>query len=324
MGTAGGTNLPVRGDGQMKKLPSVYVPDANASMISVQQFCEQRDAVALFLKDGAVGIKLNNKILKYLSKIREIAKLQGLELLNSHVNNENLYEIHTPNSNHNNNRVLYQGHYTGEPQISGYATFYHSAEFQEIQDVVRFFHEAWAHPSKDLMCWIVNNSIFQNIPAVLTAKAIRKHFPHCEACPAANMAQQPKPGLSTNIRDLFPGEEIQIDIKVIADNSKRLKHKRAIGGYTCALTVVDMKTGFKWVYLLKNQAHLEVTLEAIRLEIVAQRRELKVIRLDNQFVTEAVNTWKQPHHITILPCIPHEHWSIGEVERFNRTLEMDM
>ena len=157
-----------------------------------------------------------------------------------------------------------------------------------------------------MKCWIVNNNIFQNIPAVLTAKAIRKHFPHCEACPAANMAQQPKPELTTNIKDLLPGEEIQIDIKVIADNSKRLKHKRAIGGYTSALTVVDMKTGFKWVYLLKNHAHLEVTLEAIRLEIVSQRRELKVIRLDNQFVTEAVNTWKQPHHITILPCIPHD------------------
>ena len=71
----------------------------------------------------------------------------------------------------------------------------------------------------------------------------------------------------------------------------------------------------------KQNAHLEVTLEEIRLEIVAQRRELKVIRLDNQFVTEAINKWKQPHHITILLCIPHEHWSIGEVERFNRTLK---
>ena len=60
LGTAGGTHLPVRGDGHMETLPSVYVPDANASMISVQQFCEQRDAVALVLKDGAVGIKLNN------------------------------------------------------------------------------------------------------------------------------------------------------------------------------------------------------------------------------------------------------------------------
>ena len=43
MGTAGGTSLPVRGERQMKKRPSVYA---------------QRDAVAMFLKDGAVGIKL--------------------------------------------------------------------------------------------------------------------------------------------------------------------------------------------------------------------------------------------------------------------------
>ena len=36
LGTAGGNNLPVHGNGYMEKLPSVYVPDANASMISVQ------------------------------------------------------------------------------------------------------------------------------------------------------------------------------------------------------------------------------------------------------------------------------------------------
>ena len=138
------------------------------------------------------------------------------------------------------------------------------------------------------MCWIVNNNVFQNIPTVLTAKAIRKHFPHCEACPAANMAQQPMPGISTSKKELFAGEEIQIDIKVMADNSKRLKHKRAIGGYTCALVAVDLKTGFRWIYLLKNQAHLETTLEEIRLEIHSHRRELKVIRMDNQFVTDEI------------------------------------
>ena len=79
-------------------------------MISVHQFCEQRDAVAMFLKDGAVGIKLDNKIIKYLFKIREIAKSLGLELINSHFNDDNLYEV--PNSNPHNNRNLYQGHYT--------------------------------------------------------------------------------------------------------------------------------------------------------------------------------------------------------------------
>ena len=79
LGTAGGNNLHVCGTGQMEQLPSVYVPDATASMVSVHQFCKQRDAVAMFLKDGAVGIKLNDKIRRYLSQIREIAKSQHFE-----------------------------------------------------------------------------------------------------------------------------------------------------------------------------------------------------------------------------------------------------
>ena len=30
--------------------------------------------------------------------------------------------------------------------------------------------------------------------------------------------------------------------------------------------------------------------------------------------------WALLHHITLLPCIPHKHWSIGSMERYNRTL----
>ena len=60
---------------------------------------------------------------------------------NDIINNHNLYKVHTPNSNPCKNLNLYQGHYTGEPRYSSHATFYQSAEFQEIQDVVRFFHE---------------------------------------------------------------------------------------------------------------------------------------------------------------------------------------
>ena len=55
------------------------------------------------------------------------------------------------------------------------------------------------------------------IPDSLTERVVRKHFPHCEACPAANMAQQPMPGSNTEIKDLIPGDELQIDIKVLAD-----------------------------------------------------------------------------------------------------------
>ena len=97
---------------------------------------------------------------------------------------------------------------------------------------------------------IVKNKIFQNTPTVLTEKAIRKYFPHCEACPASNMAQQPMPGSINSDRELIPGDEIELDIKVYADNSKQRKHKRAIGGYTCALTAIDLATDYTFGYLL--------------------------------------------------------------------------
>ena len=101
LATAGGNNLDVLGAGTMENLPAVYVPDATASMTSVHQFCEERNAVALFLKEGADGIKLNMEIIKYLSKIKEIAKEQGLELIDSKINEDKLYEITTNPSNYN-------------------------------------------------------------------------------------------------------------------------------------------------------------------------------------------------------------------------------
>ena len=48
-----------------------------------------------------------------------------------------------------------------------------------------------------------------------------------------------------------------------------------------------------------------------------------MLRLDNQFVTRPVKDWaaRCEPHIELQPCIPHEHHSIGDIERFHRTLE---
>ena len=138
------------------------------------------------------------------------------------------------------------------------------------------------------MCWIVKNNIFENLPIELTERVIRKYFPHCEACPAASMAQQAKPGSTTPHKVFTPGEEFQIDIKVFADNSKAKKHKRAIGGYTCALTAIDLCTGYKLGWLLKSQSKLEKILDELLLEVHSKSRTLKVVRMDNQFVTAPI------------------------------------
>ena len=49
----------------------------------------------------------------------------------------------------------------------------------------------------------------------------------------------------------------------------------------------------------------------------------KVLRMDNEFWMAAVRTWAascEPS-IELQPCIPHEHHSTGDIERFNQTLE---
>ena len=64
-----------------------------------------------------------------------------------------------------------------------------------------------------------------------------------------------------------------------------------MSGYTYALTAIDLATGFKWGYPLKHQAHLETSLEDIRLEIYSEYRKLKILTIDNQFVTEPIRAW---------------------------------
>ena len=44
------------------------------------------------------------------------------------------------------------------------ASYYQSAELPTLRDMVRFFHEAWDHPSLELMIHKVDNKIFTNIP----------------------------------------------------------------------------------------------------------------------------------------------------------------
>jgi hypothetical protein len=45
------------------------------------------------------------------------------------------------------------------------------------------------------------------------------------------------------------------------------------------------------------------------------------LRTDNAFVTFTLKAWCLLHHVILSPCIPHEHFQIGLVERFHRTLE---
>ena len=102
--------------------------------------------------------------------------------------------------------------------------YYHSTEFPSIGDLVRFLHEAWDHPSRDLMIHIADKNLFDNILKNMSAKVIRKHFPQCVAAPAEYMSQTPVPHASSTTE--------YVPCKVLhADNSKARKHLRAFGNY---------------------------------------------------------------------------------------------
>ena len=54
--------------------------------------------------------------------------------------------------------------------------FNYTAECQTLRGTVRFFHEAWGHLLRDLMCKIVVQKMLASILADLTVKTIRKRF----------------------------------------------------------------------------------------------------------------------------------------------------
>ena len=102
-----------------------------------------------------------------------------------------------------------------------------------------------------------------------------------------------------------------------------MKHKRAFGRYTGALTAIDMSTRFKIGTLIRSHANLDTHLEALRVEIHGTGHTLKVLRLDNEFMTQDIKTWaaKCEPPMQLQLCIPHEYHSIGDIEKFNQTLE---
>ena len=52
-------------------------------------------------------------------------------------------------------------------------------------------------------------------------------------------------------------------------------------------------------YPLKTQANLEKTLEDIRLDIHSEYKKLKIVTLDNQFVTEPFRKWGKVYNIIL-------------------------
>ena len=235
--TANGQVIPIMGQGSILDLPADFVPSFVDSLISVSQMTDLKNSCFIFFKEVAYEISLTSSIINLLTQIYTLAVDQNLILCTAPLTTDKLYAVDNVT--------------TSKIPLFAASTYYQTAKFDNVPDLVKYFHETWSHASMDLMIHIIKNNIFTNLPTCLTESAVRKYFPTCPSCSAGNMNRKPYPSESVLQRDLQPGEELIMDIKIIADNKNNIS-KRSFNNNLSALTIIDNSTNYKWGFPLQN------------------------------------------------------------------------
>ena len=231
---------------------------------------------------------------------------------------ENKFVPFTITSKQNRKYINEYAQHTGEANAS-YYTNVSTVHVSTAKLLVRYFHEAWNHMSKESMINIVHYKLIKNLPDCLTEKMINKYFPQCDACPHGNLSKRPI--ISRPIdRNIETGEEWQVDMKG-PWTDKNGKISPTFSGAKWSLTAMDMNSKFKKGFLLQNKGHLLRYFKNLQLTIKQRRRILKRLRVDSEFVTDEINTWAMNNSIELLPCIPHEHETLPDIERAHRSIQ---
>jgi hypothetical protein len=201
---------------------------------------------------------------------------------------------------------------------ASYFTNVPSVSVSNGKELVRYFHEAWDHCSKEQMCLIVKHKLIGNIPECLTVKLINKYFPQCNDCPYGNLTKRPYDHIPDD-RVLEMGDEFEIDIKgpVTDENGKPCL---SFSGQKYFLTCKDIKSRKRFGFLLRNKGYLLRYIKHLVVLVKQQKRKIKVLRIDDDFLTKDIRHYLARENITPRPCIPHEHETLGHSERDNRTI----
>ena len=151
--TANGQIIPILGKGTVLNIPADFVPSFVDSLLSVSQMTELKNSCFIFFKDVAYEISLTSSIINLLTQIHTLAVNENLILCTAPLTTDKLYAVDTNNKN----------------TIPSFAasTYYQTAKFDNVHDLVKYFHETWSHASLDLMV-----NIFTNLPTSLTKTAI--------------------------------------------------------------------------------------------------------------------------------------------------------
>ena len=82
----------------------------------------------------------------------------------------------------------------------------------------------------------------------------------------------------------------------------------------------DMKSKKRFGFLLRIKGYLLRYLKHLNLICQHRHRKIGTFRIDDEFITENITAYCMSQQINLLPCIPHEHATLGDVERDNRTI----
>ena len=309
---ANGEVSPIVGTGSLV-VDGDFVPNFENSLVSVSQLCREKDASCIFDDIEMHGIRRTPYVISALNKIKNHAFENNLICISAK-QREGLYTT-SMDTLRKNNFIVAENH-------AG-AAFYATAEFPDLKQLVRFFHESWRHADADLMCSIVHNNSFDNLPKQLTERAIRKHFPHCESCAFGNMARKAlvQKGIPKE-REIFEiGEAWEVDLKGPWTNPDG-QIQNTFCDCQYLFSAVCVNSGKKFQMLLKNRQLLHRTIEHLLRFVQKEKRTLKVIFSDDEFVQTALGSVYDTNDIDIRPCPPYEHdVGIGRVERWNRTVD---
>ena len=114
-------------------------------------------------------------------------------------------------------------------------------------------------------------------------------------------------------------EEWEIDLigpMTDANKKKCMSFSGALYGMICK----DLKSKKRIGFLLRNKGYLLRYLKHLVNIRHQHKRVISVFRMDSELVTKEITAYCESEQIHIHPCVPHEHATLGDIERDNRTV----
>ncbi len=203
---ADGSEIRILGQGKLLNHPVQYSDLFKINLLSVSATATANSALALFTDTGCHIVSNLPEIRELINKILLVAQNSNSLLINGKLV-DGMYLVKLSDVMKNKHKLQQSSkHITS---VSGnfldsddnkpieilpsdldlkfvgssYYTKVPSVSVRTAAELIRYFHEAWNHASKEIMCAIINNQLIDNLPKALTAKLVNRHFPACDSCP---------------------------------------------------------------------------------------------------------------------------------------------